>query len=289
MPFVTGFRIILRAGQQWVANQDSRLGAALAYYTLFSIAPLLLIATFIAGMIFGEDAARGQVAKQLEEVMGKEPAETVQNLVKNASQPRAGALASIMSITVLVIGALTIFLHVRGALCTIWRLEPPHENTVLQFLVDYSLALVMVLCTGVLLLVSLAASMAIPLLRDVLQKNIPGFDYVWQLLEIGVSLLFFTLLFAAIYWILSGRRIALRYVIYGSFVSSVLFTLGKVGISFYLVYTSTASTYGAAGSLVVFLVWVYYSSQVLFFGAELIQARRTRKEWLNPQQPEIMA
>lgn len=301
---ITSVRIIGRAFQQWGANKDSRLGAALAYYTLFSIAPLLVIAIRIAGLIFGEDAARGEVVNQLTDAVGKEPAVAIQNLVEEAAKSRTGTVAPVISLGLLVIGALGVFLHVRGALCTIWKLEPPHGSTILGILLDYALALAMVVITGVLLLLSLAASMAIPVLRELVNTNFQAVhdwlkehwpwladrigenflndSFYWQFVEFGVSLLFLMLLFATIYRILSGQRIPWRYVWYGSLISAFLFSLGKIALGLYLVHTGTASMYGAAGSVVVFLIWVYYSSQILFFGAELIQARRTRKEWMKP-------
>jgi membrane protein len=277
---LTSYRILVRAAQQWVANQDSRLGAALAYYTLFSIAPLLVIAIHIAGFVFGEDAARGKVVEHLSTLVGKEPAEAIQGLLVNANEPRSGVWA-IAGFVLIVIGALSVFLHVRGALCTIWKLEPPHGNTYLAVLVDYLLAFVMVIVTGILLLLSLAAGMVVPILRQVMDEQFPGNGFQWQVIEFWTSVLFLTLLFAAIFRILSGQRIAWRYVVYGSVATAVLFTLGKIALGMYLVYASPASTYGAAGSLVVFLIWVYYSSQILFFGAELVQARRTRHEWMG--------
>lgn len=281
MRIPTGLRIIVQAGRQWVNNQDSRLGAALAYYTLFSIAPLLVIATRIAGYIFGEDAARGEVARWLQDTLGKDAAEAVQELVKSAAQPVAGGLAAGLGLGFMVLAALGAFLHVRGALCTIWKLEPPHGNSILGVLLDYLLALIMVVCTGVLLLLSLAASMTVPILRNHMENQFPGNPIDWQMLELLTSVLFLTLVFAVIYRVLSGQRVTWRHVIYGSLVCSILFTIGKFGLGMYLVHTSTASMYGAAGSLVVFLIWVYYSSQILFLGAELIQARRTRHEWMN--------
>jgi membrane protein len=281
MPLVNSLRVFLQACRQWSANQDSRLGAALAYYALFSIAPLLIITIQIAGLVFGEDAARGKVVEQLKSMIGTEEAHTLQALVIQAAQPQAAGWSALVSFSVLVIGALTIFLQMRYAFCTIWKLEPPQGNTWLGLLVDYLLALLMVVTTGILLLVSLAASMAIPILRDFLDEQLPGNGRHWQLLELAASVLTLTILFAAIFYVLSGRRLGLGHVLYGSLITAILFSVGKIALGMYLVYSSTASMYGAAGSLVVFLVWVYYSSQILYFGAELIQARRTRREWMG--------
>lgn len=278
----TSFRILVRAAQQWSANNDSRLGAALAYYALFSIAPMFVIAVMIAGAALGEDAARGHVEEQLRDIVGPESAGFIQKLVEHAAEPR-GAWAPGVSIALLVIGALGMFLHVRGALSGIWKLTPPHGNGWLGVLWDYTLALIMVFFCGIFLLASLAASMLVTIFQPTLEDWISGLR--WQWVETGLSFLYLTILFAAMYRILSGGRISWKYVVYGSFIAAVLFTLGKKLLGWYFVYASPASAYGAAGSLVVFLMWVYYSSQTLFFGAELIQARRTRKEWMNPAAP----
>ena len=278
---VRSFRILIHAARQWIANQDSVLGAALAYYALFSIAPLLVIAIRIASFFFEEQEARMEVFEQLKHLIGKEPAAFVQGLIENATQPQTGMWATVVSIVVLVVGAVSAFLHVRSALCTIWKLEAPTGNTYLGILLDYALALLMVLITGGLLLISLAGAMVVPILRDKLKDHLANVGIHWQLLEFGFSLLLLTLLFTAMFVVLSDRRISWRYVIYGAIVTSFLFTIGKFALGMYLVYSSTASVYGSAGSLVVFLIWVYYSSQILFFGAELVQARRTQKEWLG--------
>src|SRR5882724_1616569 len=279
---LTSMRIVIRAGQQWSANGDSRLGAALAYYALFSIAPLLVIAITITGIVYGESAAHGEVQRYLSAYIDNDSAIALENLVHSASTTPATVWSQIMSVGLLVFGALGAFLHLRYALCLIWRLEPPHINTFLATLLDYLLAFIMVLCTGVLLIASVAAGIAVSYIRAYID---PDGALPWSWLEFAVSVGFLALLFAAIYRILSGRRIAWHYVGYGAAVAALLFTLGKFLLSYYFVYAGVASAYGAAGSLVVFLVWVYYSSQTLFFGAELIQARRTRHEWLNAPAP----
>ncbi len=282
---LTSVRIVIRAGRQWSANGDSRLGAALAYYALFSIAPLLVIAINIAGAVYGEDAARGEVKKQLSAYnIDPDSAGALQNLVENAAESHGAASARLLSIGVLLYGALGAFVHLRTSLCLIWKLEPPHTNTVLATLLDYALALVMVLCTGVLVLISVAASVAVNILHDpmdqLFDELFPGYTFPWSWVEFALSVGFLGILFGAIYRVLSGRRMSWGYVAYGAAIAALLFTVGKFALSYYVVYTGTGSAYGAAGSLVVFLVWVYYSSQTLFFGAELIQARRTRGEWL---------
>lgn len=276
---LTSIRIFLRACRQWIANGDSRLGAALAYYALFSIAPVLVIAVNIAGAVFGEEAAKGRVESHLREMVGEETAKAVAKLIENAGNPQSGTWAPALSIALLVIGALSIFLHLRSGLCSIWKLDPPRGNSILGLLLDYTLALLMVLFCGVLLLASLATSTLVAIFHDPLNLWIPGLPWHW--LEVGLSFVYLTALFASIYRILSGARISSRYVFYGSFLAAVLFTVGKTLLGWYFAYSTTVSAYGAAGTLVVFLMWVYYSSQILYFGAELIQARRTRHDWMK--------
>jgi membrane protein len=277
---LTSLRIVVRAGQQWSANGDSRLGAALAYYALFSIVPMLVIAINIAGVVYGDEAAQGEVQRYLSTYIDPGSAKALQNLMQSAGEAQGALWARILSIGILIYGALGAFVHLRTSLCLIWKLEPPHTNTILATLFDYALALIMVLCVSVLLLASLAASVMASIVHAYMDQHFPQELLPWDWVDIGVSVSFLALLFAAIYRVLSDRRISWRYVGYGSAVAALLFTVGKVLLSYYLVYSDLASTYGAAGSLVVFLVWVYYSSQTLFFGAELIQARRTRPEWL---------
>lgn len=281
---VTSARIVYRACEKWSENGDSRHGAALAYYTLFSISPLLLIAIYIAGAVFGEDAARGKVHEQLDAIMGEQIALTVEKMVENA-RPKETDWTLSISIGLLLIAALGAFLHVRTTLCMIWRLVPPQGSTWVGFLMDYVLALAMVLIITVLLLISLACGLAIPVLQKTAKVHGLDVESYWQWVEVGSSFLFLMILFALVYRILSGGRVPWAYVWYGAVITSILFTIGKTVLGYYIVYSGTTSMYGAAGSLVAFLVWVYYSAQIFFFGAELIQARWTRHEWMNGQAP----
>ncbi len=283
---ITSIRIVYRAICKWSENGGMRMGAALAYYALFSIAPLLLIAVHIAGAVFGEEAAKGKVHEQLHTVMGQEVAAEVEKFVETAGQPTDTFWTPAMSFLFLFIGALGAFLHVRGALCTIWKLEPPGGNSWLGMAWDYALSLIMVFGTATMLLISLACGLVVPMVQKTMQDNIIDTESYWHWVEISASFVFLTMLFAVSYRTLSGGRISWGYVWYGAVIAAILFTIGKTLLSYYIVYTGAASMYGAAGSVVVFLMWVYYSSQILFFGAELIQARRTRHEWLDGERSE---
>ena len=280
---VTSFRIIYRAGYKWSENGGMRLGAALSYYALFSISPLLVIALHIAGAAFGEEAAQGEIHGRLSALMGSDIARAIEKLVENAAQPSNTTWTPLFSFALMFVTALGAFVYVRGALCQIWKLEPPHGNTWLGMIFDYLLAVVMVFITATLLLAALACSFVTPVAQKLIESNELNPDTYLQWFELGTSFLLLTLLFACCYRILSGGRISWGYVCYGAIIAAILFTFGKTLLGFYIVYSGTESMYGAAGSIVVFLMWVYYSSQVLFFGAELIQARRTRHEWMNAQ------
>jgi membrane protein len=286
MSLKSSLRILYRAIEKWSENGGMRLGAALSYYTLFSISPLLLIALYVSGAVFGEDAARGRVHAQLNSLMGDNVAKAVEKMVEKAAEPQETQWTPWLSFALMIVAALGAFLYLRSTLCIIWRLEPPHGNTWLGMLWDYTLAVIMVFIVAILLLAALAASLVIPIVQKMMQEQLLAHEHYLQWIEIATSFAFLTLLFACCYRVLSGGRISWGYVWYGSFIAAVLFTIGKTLLAFYLVYSGTADAYGAAGSVVVFLVWVYYSSQVLFFGAELIQARRTRHEWMDGPKQE---
>lgn len=267
-------RIFFRAVQQFDADGATQMGAALAYYAIFSTAPLLILAIMVAGIIFGEDAARARVAEHLNELVGTASAHEITRLMQRVTRPADGSAAALVGGGLLLVGALGVFLHVRRCLCIIWRLEVP-KNGLLLTLINCLLAIIMVLCTGILLLLSLAISTALPALADVIDENLPLGASFWNWVELGVSFVLLTLFFALVFRIMSARRIGWWYVLYGALICSLLFTVGKTVIALYLAYTSSASAYGAAGSLVAFLIWIYYSAQIFFFGAELVQARRT--------------
>jgi membrane protein len=274
-------RILWRAVRQFSSDGAAQMGAGLAYYALFSTAPVLVLAVMLSGVIFGERAARNRVRALLSQAIGPETAREVNNLMETAGRPVGGGLAAALGGAALVLGALSVFLHLRWCLRIIWRLESPERKGAIETLLDYLVAVLMVLAVGVLLLLSLAASTALPLLVDHFKKDLPVGAQFLHWLDAGVSFGLLTLFIGIVFRVMSGRRILWRHVLYGSVVTALLLTAGKTLISLYLAYTSTASAYGAAGSLVVFLIWVYYSAQIIFLGAEMVQARRTRDEWLR--------
>jgi len=260
------------------------MGAALAYYALFSIAPLFVIAVTVTGWIFGKEAALRRLQFHLTENLGTEGAAAITSLMSTAHHPARGTIAAVIGSVTLVIGALGVFLHMRRCLNIIWQLDVPKGNSVLATVLNYVLAVVMVLCTGAVLLLSVALSTAMPAIRDFMGAYLPGSGFIWPWLEAGVSFLLLALFFAITFRVMSARRISWRHIWHGALITAMLFTVGKTLIGLYLAYTGTASTYGAAGSLVAVMIWIYYSSQITFLGAEIIQARRTYWQWQSERE-----
>ena len=242
-----------------------RLGASLAYYTLFAIAPVLLVATAIAGLAFGPQAVRGEIVGQIDYLVGREGARAVQSLLEGASQRRAGYLATIVGSVTLVLAATGAFLELQTALNTIWRVKPnPTNATFTAFVMDRVRSFGLVVAIGFLLLVSLAVSAALAALGSWLERISPGMPLVWNAMNVLVSLVVITALFTLLYAFLPDVKLRGRDVVVGAFVTAILFTIGKQLIGFYLGQSTTASTYGAASFLViVLLLWVYYSSGVV--------------------------
>jgi membrane protein len=270
-----------------------RLGASLAYYTLFAIAPVLLVATAIAGLAFGPQAVRGEIVGQIDYLVGREGARAVQSLLEGASQRRAGLIATIVGSVTLVLAATGAFLELQTALNTIWRVKPnPTNATFTAFVMDRVRSFGLVVAIGFLLLVSLAVSAALAALGTWLERVSPGMPLVWNAMNVVVSLVVITALFTLLYAFLPDVKLRGRDVVVGAFVTAILFTIGKQLIGFYLGQSTTASTYGAAGSVIVLLLWVYYSSQVVLVGAEFTriytqrQGRRPRPEPFAMKDPD---
>jgi membrane protein len=282
-PF-TSYRIIKRAILQFSNNRGTQMGAALAYYSLFSIAPLLVIAIVIAGAILGKEQATQNAMAFLGENMAPEAAGAVKDFLDHLQKPVEGFVPTVIAAAILFFGALGVFLQIRTSFCVIWNLPPPHNNSILSWLINYLLASLMVLLTGILLLASVLVTTLLPRVLEAGRDRLPQFVVTGlngHLLEFGISFFYITLLFAVIYWVMSGRQISLGYVLYGAILGALLFTAGKTVLGIYLARANVASVYGAGGSIVALLIWIYYSSQILILGAELIQARRTRKQWMN--------
>jgi membrane protein len=267
-----GVRLIKGTIAEWQEDNVPVLAAALAYYTVFSLAPLLLIAIAIAGSVFGEEAARGELVRQIQGLVGKEGAEAVQSMIENANKPGSGgAIATIIGVVLLMFGASGVFGQLQSALNTIWEVKPKPGQGIRSFLMSRFLSFAMVLVIGFLLLVSLILSAFLATVSRFFNDLMPGFPVLGQVINFIISFGVITLLFASIYKFLPDVKLPWKNLWVGAAVTSLLFTIGKLALGLYLGNGTVGSTYGAAGSLVVLLIWVFYSAQILLIGAEFTQ------------------
>ncbi len=260
-----------RTVTEWSDDKASTQAASLAYFTIFSIAPVLIIAVAVAGLVFGEEAARGQIEAQIQGLVGESGAKVIESMMASARKPASGILASIIGLVALIFGATGVFAQLQDSLNIIWKAKPKPMNGLLSFLRVRFLSFAMVLGIGFLLLVSLVLSAGLSAAGTYIGSHIPGWEAVWQVANLVISFGVITVLFAMIYKVLPDTKVAWRDVWLGAAFTAVLFSIGKFGIGLYLGKGSVASSYGAAGSLAVILLWVYYSSMILFFGAEFTQ------------------
>ncbi len=249
-----------------------RLSAALSYYSVFSLAPLLVLAIGLSSLIFGQDAVRGQVSQQLRIYMGWTAADGVETLLKSTTLRGDGMMATVVGGVVLLIGASGVFGQLKDALNTIWGVKARAGRGLANFIRDRILSFGIILVIGFLLLVSLVITTLLASFSTYTRGIVPVPDMVWGGLNLGVALVISTMLFAAIFKVLPDVHIPWRTVMVGSAATAVLFELGKFALAFYLGRESTASMFGAAGSVVLVLLWVYYASAILLFGAELTRA-----------------
>jgi membrane protein len=269
--------LLKESASEWMEDNALRLSASLAYYAVFSLAPLLVLAVSIAALVFSEEAARGEIAAQVEALAGRRAADALQALVTaTAAQKGTGALAAIVGMAALLFGASGVFVELKDALNTIWGVVVKPGRTLLRLVRDRLMTFSMVLSIGFLLLVSLLLSAALAALSKYMSWLLPLPIFVWRGLDFLVSFSVITLLFAMILKVLPNVRIGWHDVWIGAVVTSLLFTVGKFLIGFYLGTSSTVSVYGAAASVLIVLLWVYYSACILFFGAEFtkVYARR---------------
>jgi membrane protein len=254
-----------RAFKGWNEDGANSMGAALAFYTLLSMAPLLVLVITLAGLFIGRDEAQQVLMTQVSGLLGDTGAEGVQSVLAAADNKDGGALAAVVSLFTLLLGATTVFAELKTDLDRIWKTKPPRSSGVWKFLRTRLLSFGLVVTIGFLLLVSLVVSAALSYVGTTL---FGGAEAVMHVLEFAGSLAVITVLFAAVYKLLPSTRIAWRDVWVGSAVTALLFWIGKFLIGLYLGRSSVASSFGAAGTLVVTIVWVYYSAQIFFLGAE---------------------
>ena len=266
-------RLLLKAAKSWAADNAFQHSAALAFYMLFSFAPLLIIAITVTGLFFGEEAAQGQLVGTLEEWMGPEGAAALESTIAESHPDQSGWFSSIVGFCLLGLGATTVFGQLQKSLNGIWKVTAnPRKSGILLLIKTRLLSLTLVLTIGFLLLVSLMFTAVLSAIIRFANEYIPLPVILLQLTDIGLSLIIISLLFAAIFKVLPDVKLPWREALTGSFITAILFILGKYLISLYITHTGATSAYGAAGSLVAILIWVNYSGLILFFGVQVTKA-----------------
>lgn len=278
MNWRTIWSLLKETVDEWQRDKVSQMAAALAYYTLFSIAPLLVIAVAVAGAVFGQEAARGEVVAQIQGLLGKAGAEVVQTALANTQNPQSGngIVPFIISTLALIFGASGVFIQLQESLNAVWNVEPSPQAGVKAVVRKRIFSFAMVVTIGFILMVSLIVSTTLAALSTFTNQLFPALESLWRLVNIGISLGVFTLLFALIYKYLPDIYIAWKDVLVGAFFTSILFSIGKELLGLYLGNGSFGSAYGAAGSVVTILAWIYYAVQIMLFGAEFTQVYTRR-------------
>jgi membrane protein len=250
-----------------------KLSGSLAYYTVFSMAPLLIVIISLCGMFLGREAVEGKIYGQLAGFVGSDTAVQLQDMIKNASLAGKSKLAAIVGTVTLVLGATSIFAEIQDSINSIWGLKPKPKRGWLKMIQNRVLSFSVIISLGFLLLVSLSISSIIDGFSDRLTNHFPGVAViVFYIINVLITFSVTTVIFGVIFKVLPDGNIQWKDVLAGAMATAFLFMLGKFGISFYISKSQVGSTYGAAGSLVVLLLWIYYSSLILYFGAELTKA-----------------
>ena len=275
------WKTLLRSAQLWPLLKDTfaawsrdkvpRHGAALAYYTVLSLVPLLVVIIAMIGLIFGREAAQGYILEQIGSMVGPQSAQAIKDMIQRASEPSSGIVATLVAGVTLLAGASGVFAQLQDSLNSLWGVEPKEGRGIWGVIRDRFLSVGALLGTGFLLLVSLVLSAAVSAIGKWFGGFLPAPEVVLQGLELVLSLAVVTGLFALIFKVLPDAKVAWSDVWIGAFLTALFFTIGKFAIGLYLGKSDVGSAYGAAGSLVILLVWVYYSAQILLFGAEFTQ------------------
>ena len=262
------FGLFVHAFNEWNASNAQRFGAAIAYFSIFAIAPLLIIALALGGMMFGEEAATKSMQDELETTLGEPVAKATQQVLASSKEEEGRSItATLIGFAVLIFGAAGVFYQLQEALNTMFKVPPKPDRTFWETVRTMFFSVTMVLGSGFLLLVSLVINAGLTAMSHLANAYLPGGEALWKVVDFAVSFIVVTGLFGLIYKLVPNVRMAWRDVWTGAALTSLLFTLGKFVLGWYLGRPGTTSTFGAAGSLVVILIWVYYSSQILLYGA----------------------
>ena len=263
-------QLLKEAGKKFLADEAPRLGAALAFYTALSLSPLLLAVVALAGFIFGEKAARGELVEQLRDTIGQEAATVVEQLVAKSATGSGGVVATVVALVIVIYGASRVFTELQGALNTVWKVPGRKpEGGIGNWIKGRLLSFSLVAGTAFLLIVSLVVSAILSSVNEAVTGWLPGMDALAQVANFLLTLLLLILLFAMIFQWLPETDLAWSDVWVGATATALLFSIGKYLIGLYLGKAAVGSAYGAAGAFVILLVWVYYSTQIVLFGAEI--------------------
>ncbi|HEU4506286.1 MAG TPA: YihY/virulence factor BrkB family protein [Nitrospira sp.] len=272
----TLWHLIKEAAADWSHDRAPRLGAALAYYTVFSLVPFLVVVIALIGLVLGQEAAQSAILSHIATMVGDQSAAAIKDMIRRADQPSTGLVATVLAVVTLLFGASGVFGQLQDALNTVWGVEPKEGRGVWGFIKDRFLSFVAVLGTGFLLLVSLLLSSALAAFGNWFSGLLPLPEALLHLFNFALSFVVVTGLFALIFKVLPDAKVAWRDVWVGALLTATLFTIGKYALGLYLGKSNVASAYGAAGSLVLILLWVYYSAQILLYGAEFTQVYANR-------------
>jgi membrane protein len=283
--FLTAWKMLKDTVLAFINDEALSRGAAIAFYTVTSIAPVLLIVIAIAGLAFGQEAAQNAITAQLSDLMGQQTAEVLQAAVANASSKSSGITATIIGIVTLLVTASGVFGEMQSALNAIWKAKPK-GTTVSRLIRARAASLGLVVTLGFLLMVSLVVSTALTAFGNYLDAILPFGKIILTVLNVLVSLLLISCLFAAIYKVLPDRDLQWSDVVVGAVATAILFTIGKSLISWYIGSSAIASSFGAAGALIVLLLWVYYSAQIFLLGAEFTKVYATTRGSMRDDDPD---
>ncbi|CAN5173041.1 YihY/virulence factor BrkB family protein [soil metagenome] len=271
--FSNAWTVLTDSFNGFMDDRCLKLSAALAYYTIFSLAPLLVLIMSLASIFLGEEAIQGQIFGQINGLVGNEAAKQIQDMIKSVGLSGKTSTALIVGIVTLVIGATSIFVEIQDSVNLIWRVKAKPKRGWLKLLKDRLLSSSLIVSLGFLLLVSLVVNGIVLALSGQLTRFLPGLGvYVVSAINFAISTIVVTILFGVIFKVLPDAKIAWKDVRWGAFFTALLFMLGRYLIGLYIDTTGTSSTYGAAGSLIVILTWIYYTAAILYFGAEFTQA-----------------
>jgi membrane protein len=271
--FLYWFSILKRSVTLWLEGNAVSYAGSLAFFTLFSLAPVIILAVKVISLVMTSDAAMAEILGQLEATIGPEAANEVRNAIANTQTPRQGLLAGLLSLLVMVIGATTVFAQMQRSMNAIWEVMPrPSRNTIAALIKSRLLSLTVVVSLGFVLLVSLLLNVVVQAIIVYAEGWLPIHSSVVVIFEMTVSLVVIGLLFGTMFRVLPDVELNWKAVMPAALITAILFSVGRALIGLYLAHTATASTYGAAGSLVVLLMWVYFSSMILLFGAAFTRA-----------------